>query len=52
MIAKKTACISLVAKPEGKSPLRRPRHRWVDNIKMDFIEIGLGGTDWNWSGSV
>jgi hypothetical protein len=30
----------LVAKPEGKSPLGRPRHRWVDNIKMDFREIG------------
>jgi hypothetical protein len=22
----------LVGKPEGKRPLRRPRHRWVDNI--------------------
>jgi hypothetical protein len=20
--------------------------RWVDNIKMDFIEIGSGGMDW------
>jgi hypothetical protein len=26
----------LVGKPEGKRPLRRPRRRWVDNIKMDF----------------
>jgi hypothetical protein len=26
----------LVGKPEGKSPLRRPRCRWVDNIKMDL----------------
>jgi hypothetical protein len=25
----------LVGKPEGKRPLRRPRRRWVDNIKMD-----------------
>jgi hypothetical protein len=24
----------------------RPRHRWVDNIKMDFLEIGWGGVDW------
>jgi hypothetical protein len=29
----------LVGKPEGKSPLGRPRHRWVDNIKMDLREI-------------
>jgi hypothetical protein len=26
----------LVGKPEGKKPLRRPRHRWMDNIKMDL----------------
>jgi hypothetical protein len=26
----------LVGKPEGKSPLGRPRRRWVDNIKMDL----------------
>jgi len=26
----------LVGKPEGKSSLGRPRHRWEDNIKMDF----------------
>jgi hypothetical protein len=25
----------LVGKPEGRRPLRRPRRRWVDNIKMD-----------------
>jgi hypothetical protein len=29
----------LVGKPEG--PLRRPRRRWMDNIKMDLLEIGL-----------
>jgi len=28
----------LVGKPEGKRPLGRPRHRWVDNIKMDLQE--------------
>ena len=27
-------------KPEGKRPLRRPRHRWVDNIKMHLQEVG------------
>jgi hypothetical protein len=30
----------LVEKPEGKRPVERPRHKWVDNIKMDFVEIG------------
>jgi hypothetical protein len=24
----------------------RPRHRWVDNIKMDLREIGWDGVDW------
>jgi hypothetical protein len=23
-----------------------PRHRWVDNIKMNLGEIDLGGVDW------
>jgi hypothetical protein len=32
----------LVGKPEGKRPLGRPRRRWIDNIKMDLIEVGLG----------
>jgi hypothetical protein len=36
----------LVRKPEGKRPLGRPRHRWVDNIKMNLGEIGWGSMDW------
>jgi hypothetical protein len=36
----------LVGKPEGKRPLRRPRHRWEDNIKMDLREIRFEGVDW------
>jgi hypothetical protein len=32
----------LVGKPEGKTPLGRPRRRWIDNIKMDLLDIGLG----------
>jgi hypothetical protein len=36
----------LVGKPEGKRPLRRPRRRWEDNIKMDFQEVGGGCGDW------
>jgi hypothetical protein len=35
-----------VGKPEVKSPLGRPRSRWLDNIEMDIREIGLGGMDW------
>jgi len=30
----------LVGKLEGKRPLGRPRHRWVDNIRMDLQEVG------------
>jgi hypothetical protein len=36
----------LAGKPEGKSPLGRPRCRWVDNIKMDLREIGCDEVDW------
>ena len=36
----------LVGKPEGKSPLGRPRHRWEVNIKMDLEEVGGGCGDW------
>jgi hypothetical protein len=35
-----------VGKPDGKRPLERPRRRWVDNIKMDFGEIGCDGMNW------
>jgi hypothetical protein len=35
-----------MGKPEGKRPLGRPRRRWVDNVKMDLMEIGWGGMDW------
>jgi len=37
---------ALVGKPEGKGPLGRPRHRWEDNNKMDFQEVGFGCMDW------
>jgi hypothetical protein len=43
---KRNAYRILVGKPEGKRPLERPRRRWVDNIKMDFREIGWEGVDW------
>jgi hypothetical protein len=43
---KRNAYRLLVRKPEGKRPLGRPRHRWVDNIRMDLGEIGWGDVDW------
>jgi hypothetical protein len=36
----------LVGKPEGKRPLGRPRCKRIDNIKIDFLEIGLNVVDW------
>jgi hypothetical protein len=36
----------LVGEPEGNTPLVRPKHRWVDNTKMDLREMGWGGMDW------
>jgi hypothetical protein len=36
----------LVGKLVGKRPLGRPRCRWVNNIKMDLLEMGCGGVDW------
>jgi hypothetical protein len=44
-----TQNLILVGKPEGKRPLRRLRHSWEDNIKMDLREIG-GRCGWNSSG--
>jgi hypothetical protein len=43
---KRNAYRLLVGKPEGKRPLGRPRRKWVDNIKMDLLEISWGGVDW------
>jgi hypothetical protein len=37
---KRTAYRILVGKPEGKTPLGRPRRMWVDNIKMDLRGMG------------
>jgi hypothetical protein len=36
----------LGVKPEGKGPLRRPRCRWENNIKVILRESGSGGIDW------
>jgi hypothetical protein len=41
---KRNAYRILVKNPEGKRSLGRPRHRWVDNIKIDLRE--------EWTGSI
>jgi hypothetical protein len=46
MGAKRNAYRILLGKPEGKTPLGRPKCKWVDNIKMDLREVGWDGVDW------
>jgi hypothetical protein len=36
----------LAGKPEGKRSLGRPKHRWINNIKMTLLQIALGCVDW------
>jgi hypothetical protein len=43
---KRNAYRIFVGKPEVKKPVGRPRHRWVDSIKIDLTEIGWNGTYW------
>ena len=39
----------LTRKPTGKRPLRRPRRRWEDNIRMELEERGINAGNWgNW----
>ena len=47
MADRRGAYWGLVGGPEVKRSLRRPRHRWEDNIKMDLQEVGCRGMDWN-----
>jgi hypothetical protein len=43
---KRNAYRLLVGKPEGRRPLGRPRHRWLDNIRMDLVDVGWIDVDW------
>jgi hypothetical protein len=43
---KRNMCSLLVEKPEGKRPLGRPRRRWMNNIKIDLLDIGSSVVDW------
>jgi hypothetical protein len=36
----------LVVKAEGKMLLGGPRRWWMDNIRMDILELGWGDVDW------
>jgi hypothetical protein len=36
----------LVGRPDGKSPVGRPRRRWEYNIKIDLRKIEIDGTNW------
>jgi hypothetical protein len=36
----------LVGKPEGQRLLGRLVCRWIENIKIDLLEIGLSVMDW------
>jgi hypothetical protein len=46
MREKRNAYRLLEGKPEGRRPLGRPRRRWLDNVRMDLVEMGWGDTDW------
>jgi hypothetical protein len=46
MAEKRNGYRLLVGKSEVKRPLGRPRHRWVDNVRMDLREVGWGDVDW------
>jgi hypothetical protein len=35
-----------VGKPEGKRPLGRPSRRWIDNIKVDLLDVRVSDVDW------
>jgi hypothetical protein len=35
-----------VGKPEGRRSSGRPRHRWINNIRMVLEEVGWGNVDW------
>jgi hypothetical protein len=45
MREKRNAYTILLGKPEGKKPLRRPKRRWADNIKMDLRGRGWDDMD-------
>jgi hypothetical protein len=45
-LEKRNAYRLLVEKPEGRRSLERPRRLWLNNIRMDLVEVGWGDVDW------
>jgi hypothetical protein len=43
---KRNAYRLLVGKPEGRRPLGKSRLRWVDNIRIDLVEVGWRDVGW------
>jgi hypothetical protein len=46
MKEKRNAYKLLAGKPEGKRPLGRIKRGCLDNIRLDFGEVGWGDVDW------
>jgi hypothetical protein len=42
---RRNTCRLLVGKPEGRKQIGTPKHRWLDDIKMDLGEIEWGGVN-------
>jgi len=38
-------CMQHFGQPESKRPLRRPRHKWEGNMRMDLGEMGWDDMD-------
>jgi hypothetical protein len=43
---KRNAYRLFLGNPEGRSSIGGPRRRWLDNIRMDLVEVGWGDVDW------
>jgi hypothetical protein len=43
---KRNAYRLLVGKPQGRRPLERSKRRWLNNIRMNVVEVGWGDVDW------
>jgi hypothetical protein len=43
---RRETCRLFVGKPEGMRLLGKPRRRWLDNIRMDLVEVEWGDVDW------
>ena len=46
MVEGRSAFKIVTGEPTGKRLLGRPRHRWVDNFRMDLKDIGMCTRNW------